>query len=583
MDTFLVLIASSLVAHKYVQQRKKNSASGASSPSSASAAANQEGEVNSPETDEGTNSSETYVPETSEFIVGASAPGAPGAPGASGAPGAPGAPARLGVNTPGVLETHHQRGNPQPEEDQKGFQEQFYPQDTRATGFSVTQKPWMIAVQNADKPAKTEKEAAFPSRSDRDDVHKKDIPSKLRELENLHTQRTIPRSREKHFESPVEGIATQNEGGGGLRGQRQLQRYHKFLLNDEPRLEMTGGIKGNFTGAGKSSAKSHLDNTRDELVIDHAGAPVAASFKVGIPDAAFELEGSNAEAWLIDKHTIPAGSKAPVQQSSEVLPSFKVAHDDTVDAYKVSENANLSRASRPKPANVNEDSLTNRDASINTQTILGAPGRGSFKPMDTNANFKPKTKDEALALGASKVDFMSSSKASGPGALVVKQDHQHTDDKLAEEDTAGRVRGASLRTNNDMGLNDREVTLNDSKANINNREFTSHNLAAPQNTSLPRHLRIAPTSSVTATTDMTLKNDDDLGVEVVQNSLSRGKVKVVSGLGTIGQQGESTPEERRMKLTTLSDRMASGDALRLLSNPYSRPGNRSNRSLAAGV
>lgn len=548
MDTVLILIASTLVAHKYVQQRKKKTASAASAASAAST------------DDEAASTDDEAAAEKEDLVSGTL--GATGEHSAS-----------LGVNTPGVLETYPKRGRE--EEDQKVFQEQFYPQDTRATGFSVTQKPWMIAVQNADKPPKTEKEAAFPTKSDRDDVHKRDIPSKLRELENLHTKRTISRSREKHFESPVEGIQTQNEGGGGLRGQRQLQRYHKFLLNEEPRLEMTGGSKGNFTGAGKSSAKSQLDNTRDELVIDHTGAPVAASFKVGIPDASFELEGSNAEAWLIDKHTIPAGSKAPVEQSSGLLPSFTVAHDEVVDSYKASENANLSRASmntKSPNASTSKDALTTRDATINTQTVLGAPGGRRLQPTDTNSNFKPKAKDETLALGASNIKFKSSSKASGPGALVVKQDHEHTDEAFAEEDTAGRVRGASLRTKNDALPRDDSLTLNEAKAAINMKEFTSYNIAAPQNTSLPRHLRVAPTSSLTATTDMTLKNDEDMAFE-----LGRGKNAVRTSNKNSKTIGESTPEERRMKLTSLSDRMASGDALRLLSNPYSKPGYRSNR------
>ena len=548
MDTVLILIASTLVAHKYVQQRKKKTASAASAASAAST------------DDEAASTDDEAAAEKEDLVSGTL--GATGEHSAS-----------LGVNTPGVLETYPKRGRE--EEDQKVFQEQFYPQDTRATGFSVTQKPWMIAVQNADKPPKTEKEAAFPTKSDRDDVHKRDIPSKLRELENLHTKRTISRSREKHFESPVEGIQTQNEGGGGLRGQRQLQRYHKFLLNEEPRLEMTGGSKGNFTGAGKSSAKSQLDNTRDELVIDHTGAPVAASFKVGIPDASFELEGSNAEAWLIDKHTIPAGSKAPVEQSSGLLPSFTVAHDEVVDSYKASENANLSRASmntKSPSASTSKDALTTRDATINTQTVLGAPGGRRLQPTDTNSNFKPKAKDETLALGASNIKFKSSSKASGPGALVVKQDHEHTDEAFAEEDTAGRVRGASLRTKNDALPRDDSLTLNEAKAAINMKEFTSYNIAAPQNTSLPRHLRVAPTSSLTATTDMTLKNDEDMAFE-----LGRGKNAVRTSNKNSKTIGESTPEERRMKLTSLSDRMASGDALRLLSNPYSKPGYRSNR------
>ena len=53
----------------------------------------------------------------------------------------------------------------------QNFQEQFFPQDTRATGFSVTQKPWMRAVDDANKPPRTEQEATFPTKEDRQDIH----------------------------------------------------------------------------------------------------------------------------------------------------------------------------------------------------------------------------------------------------------------------------------------------------------------------------------------------------------------------------------------------------------------------------
>ena len=543
MDSLLIAVATSLVAHRYVFSRRVRS------PVESQDSLQDLEPVGLALGAEGETSQVTEV---------------------TGSHALNGRPASMSV--PMLSETPLRRQEEQ--EGVEGFQEQFFPQDTRATGFSVTQKPWMIAVQNAEKPPRTEKEAAFPTKSDREDIHKTDIPSKIRNLDSLHTQRTIPRSKEKQFESPVEGIKTQNEGGGGLRGQRQLQRYHKFLLNEQPRVEFSAGPRGSFSGANKSSAssKGHHDNSRRELVVDHSGVPVAASFKVGIPDASFDLEGSNAEGWSIDKHTIPAGSRGVVEQNYSVLPSFKVAHDDAVESYHVSRNAGLSKQMTPKSSSLNGDTSEFKDATIDSQTVLGAPRGSRLEAANTEHTVvKHKAKDELLALGASKVDLGSSSKSSRPSGLQMKTLHAHSDQKLAEEDTAGRVRGASIlkkndRTNSDTMRN--SLVLNDSKSNINQKEFTSNKaltLAAPQNLGLPRHLRVAPTSSITATTDMTLKAENDFG-----NSVGRRK-KVNPTTSKPRTIGESTPEERRMKLTLLNERMATGDALKLLANPYAKP------------
>lgn len=553
MDSMLVVLATGLVAHKYMVNRNKK-------------VAEEEGEGLEQQQPVGQGFPEALGAarldtERQEAQKGRQVTGSYAL---NGRPGT--------MSVPEVSETALRRKQVQ-DEGLEGFHEQFFPQDTRATGFSVTQKPWMRAVQNSETAVpRTEKEAAFPTKADREDVHNTSIINKLRDFENLQTQRTIPRSREKHFESPVESISTQNEGGGGLRGQRQLQRYHKFLLNEEPRLETSEGPRGNFTGANRSGLNpdNQLDNSRPELVISHTGVPVSASFKVGIPDKSFELEGSNAEAWNIDEHLIPAGSRAPVEQSSSLKPSFQVAHDEGVEAFAVCRNANMMPRSKAADIDNNESQL--KDHEIETQTVLGAPGGSRLQANNTESNFKPKAKDEALSLGASKVEFMSSSRSSGPGALVSKQSHEHTEEKLAEEDTAGRVRGVTFRTKNDV--RERSIELNDSKNKINDREFTSQNLAAPQNKSLPPHLRIAPTSTITATTDMTLK--DNAVETLAQDPITRGAFARDSAakFSPLPVLGESTPEQRRMKLTRLNHQMASGEALTLLSNPYTKPSNR---------
>ena len=465
------------------------------------------------------------------------------------------------MSVPGFAETVVRRTN---NADDGDFEEQFFPQDTRATGFSVAQKPWMRAMD--DKPPRTEREVDFPTAEDRQDIHKTNIPSTVRNFENLHTQRTIPRSREKHFESPVEGIATQNEGGGGLRGQRQLQRFHKFVLNDGPSLEMRNGSKGKFTGANKSSSTSQLDNTKKELVISHSGVPVAASFKVGMADASFELEASNAEAWLLDEHA--AGAKGPAEKSTNLLPSFKVAHDDVIESFKVSQN--VARSSRTKNASTEKVNKL-KDSAIETQTVLGAPGGNRLEAINKESRFRSKAKDETLALQASSIDFKSSSKSVGPTGLVVKQDHTPTDQKLAEVDTAQRVRGVTQRVKRDI-IDGDSFVLNEAKSRINQREFTSSNVAAPQNTNLPPHLRVAPTSSITATTDMTLK---DNAVDTAAPT-TRGKRATTTTSTTSPSLGEPTKENSGRNLALFTDRMVSGDALKLLANPYSRPDRRLN-------
>lgn len=549
MDSLLVLLATGLVAHKYVGLRKATEDKVQEDVQEDVQSQDVQDELNVQDDDVQGDAAREAVGNARDQgqLTGSYA--------LNGRPGS--------MSVPGIAETVLQKST-NGDSTQK-FQEQFFPQDTRATGFSVTQKPWMRAVDDANKPPRTEQEATFPTKEDRQDIYNTDLPSKVRNFKNLQTQRTIPRSREKQFESPVEGIATQNEGGGGLRGQRQLQRYHKFILNEQPSMEIEHGPKGNFTGANKSSSKSQLDNTKQELVISHTGVPVAASFKVGIPDASFELEGSNAEAWLIDQHR--SGSRAPVEKSTKILPSFKVAHDDEIESFQISKNSNLSRASRPKKSASSGDTKF-RDAAVETPTFAGAGGGSRLQPIDTTSEVRSKAKNEELSVDASKVEMKAASKSSGPGALVMKTEHTHTDEKLAEKDTGSRVRGVTHRTKGNVKVLSDTLRLNDSKPSINQREFTSKNHVAPQNKNLPKHLRVAPTSSITATTDMTLK-DNSVDTQV-QHSMKRGQT--VSQSSVTPSLGVSTAEQRRVNLALFTDRMASGEALKLLSNPYSRPG-----------
>lgn len=608
MDSILVLVATCLVVRKYVESKKNNT----------DTQFKVTGSVASNNTGPGIEEEQRHEEFGNVHALFNEHPGTMSVPGISEAP------IRKSTN-------NGDDGGMQ------GFHEQFFPQDTRATGYSVTQKPWMRSVQDGDDtPLRTEKELAFPTESDREDIHQTRFISKVRNIQNLQTQKTIPRSKEKHFEYPVEAISTQNEGGGGLRGQRQLQRFHKFILNDDPRLEMKGGSGGMFTAAKRSglSTENKVDNSRDELLISHTGVPVSASFKVGKPEQTFQVDDSNAESWLIDGHETGSGSRAPVQQSSTLEPSFIVAHDDFVEAFLVAQDTNRRPSRFVEAVSVENTETQLKDPALDTQIILGTPGGGRLQATNNTSSsrqFKPKANESAISklqtiLGAPggtnlqatnigsqqfdpkskkesnvqtilgtpggsrlqptdtsrsrtfkpkskqphRIDVMSSSssKSSGPDKTISRQTYLDADEKLVEEDTSERVRGANFRKKNDV--REKSIRFNESKIDINaQREFTSKNFAAPQNRSLPAHLRIAPTSSITATTDMTLK---DATVDTLaQNSMTRGvfaqNLAETKNRAALGSVGESTAKQRRMRLTQLNRQTTPGE-LTLLANPY---------------
>ena len=445
--------------------------------------------------------------------------------------------------------------------DDSDLNEQYFPQDTKSTGFSVTRKPWHWAVENSHNRHRSETIADEPTRQD---IKKLGIAASLRNFGELHTERTLPRSSEKQFESPVEQIQTQNAGGGGLRGQRQLERHHKFLLNNEPALELPSGPRGNFaSGANKSVISSSMDNSRVGLDIMYTGAPVAPSFKVGFPEKSYELEASNAEGYLLDKHT-SLNSRAPVEKGLSIVPpSFSVAHDNELQT--LANNQYSSRSFRSKAISdttTDKNTSSFKDATIDTQTVLGAPGGTRLVSNDKTVNVDNKTKGGLLALGAARVNFEAGAKKTGPSKPVRNSSVEHPDTRLAEEDTSVRVRGSSLR--NKSVVTPTSMTTNDNRAVINTREFTSKNFLAPQDKSLPLHLRNKPTSSITATRDMVLKTETLDELNTVRGRAvdpTRPGDKLVT---------ESTKDERRLG-TILNNRMSSGKALELLQNPYKRP------------
>lgn len=262
------------------------------------------------------------------------------------------------MNLPMVAETHLRRLNAT-DDDGTGvqqFNEQFFPQDTKSTGQSVAMSPWMRAIETSQNaPAKTEKESVHPSAvHDRDDIRGTTIPSFVREREAQQAAQTL--SNLKTFQSPVAAEWTAN---GENRGLHPIKRYHKFLLSDQPVVELPEGPRGSFaSGAGRSALGSNLDNDRRELHVEHMGAP-AASFGIGIPEASFQLDASNAENWNIDNH-VASASRGPVEAGSNTFmlqESFTLAHDENFDVLDVTDKANLSTRNLP---------LSTTDAGKNT-------------------------------------------------------------------------------------------------------------------------------------------------------------------------------------------------------------------------
>ena len=402
MDSLLVLLSSSLVAYKIIDSKRRRCADEkhvelvpALEPAT--------DDFDAPET-----------PTTADFghyeAVGAPQLAPSEAPPPPEQQPDPSVPAFLlstrpaTMSHPQVAEVRPQR-LPEREDDGTGvqpFNEQFFPQDTKSTGQSVSKTPWMRAIEASQgAPAKTERESAHPSEDhDRDDIRGTSIPAMLRVRDQQQVAQTM--SKFKNFESPVTEEWTAN---GENRGLHPIKRYHKFLLSDQPVLELPEGPRGGFaSGADKPSFASELDNNRRELHIQQTGIP-AASFRVGIPDASFDLEASNAEHWKIDAH-VASASRAPVDSGSNtalINRSFTLAHDEQFDTLAVEDRSNLSKANLPR--------------SDIDQTVNPALAKASF----TGAH------DESLDLvavreksGISRANLPSSAEHSNSNSALVK-------------------------------------------------------------------------------------------------------------------------------------------------------------------
>ena len=343
MDSLLVLLSSSLVAYKIIDSKRKRCVGEKQVELAPMIHPQTLTNADAPDTPETLTTADYEHFEA----VGAAQPAPPQRE--------PSVPAFLLSTRPATM-SHPQVAELRPqrlterEDDGTGvqqFNEQFFPQDTKSTGQSVNKTPWMRAIEASQAATpKTEREEAHPSADhDRDDIRGISIPAMLRVRDQQQAAQTI--SNFKNFESPVTEEWTAN---GENRGLHPIKRYHKFLLSDQPVLELPEGPRGNFaSGADKPSFASELDNNRRELHVQHTGIP-AASFRVGIPDASFDLQASNAEHWRIDAH-VSSASRAPVDSGSNtalINQSFTLTHDEQMDTLAVADRANLSKANLPR-------------------------------------------------------------------------------------------------------------------------------------------------------------------------------------------------------------------------------------------
>ena len=578
MDSLMVLIAGGLVVQKYLSE--KRSAVGDRDT-------NTMGIEEFPETPEesaprGLDVDDTDIPDTRDVVLPLTStenPPVSNVPvlgnvlahtetlGMRGPPDTAFASARPPtMNLPRFAENDFHRAD---ESTNPYFSEQFFPQDTKNIAPSVTSKPWMRATENAYNKPREETVADFPTKADRDDANGigLSIPKKVREFEMQQAARTVPVSSEKQHELPVEALNF--TGGGERRGFHPVNRYHKFLLSDNELIDAPEAPRGNFAGgAGKSSKTSNVDNTKGELDVYHTGVPTSSFFHVDGPEPSFQLEPSNAESWELVDH-IMVGQRGPVDKTSNgIAHSFNVAHDETLDTFETKANSNLAKSVRGlnNAKDLERETVsTTKDAEIATPSVVGAVGGTRLGAVSKSLEVDPKKYTETLSLGSSKIAFNTGSAAKNKNSIV-KSFHTDSEETFAEKES-GRSRKGSARSKAVHIAGD--MVLNDNRADINAKPFTSENLVAPKNVSLPAHLRIAPTASITAfDKDISLKGETE-GARVRDMHESR-RTNVVTKTTKETPKAESTVENKRLT-TILSDRLSmarQGVAPKMPSNPY---------------
>lgn len=406
-------------------------------------------------------------------------------------------------------------------EDTSYFHEQFYPSDTKNTGFSVERKPWMLAEEAAYTHPKTERLADAPTRAD---VHDIDFNSKIRDFGNLHTEYTTHIAKSKNNESPIESIWTGNGSKEGFHP-NSMNQHHKFLLSDNPLLHLPNGPRGAFIGGALKSDQPDktLTTFKKDRSTEISGIPGSKIFKIPF-QSSFKTDPSNAEGYLIEKQ-IESSSRAPVNKTStNIASSVSVAHDDNVNTF--AKKLFASRKARSKrDAIALEEDATFKIAEIDTPTVVGAGGGTRSLAVQKDAEVKTSSHHENLGVSASQV-------LTSVGAMALKKDRsfvtkpsvEQPDARLSETESYDTKMRKTSRMEKKQIDTAEEMTFDGKKETINEKEFTSSNLLAPVDKNLPEFLRFKPTTSLSLVKKAIQIKRDNESVENFEDRLGASKL-----------------------------------------------------------
>lgn len=385
------------------------------------------------------------------------------------------------------------------------FNEQFFPQHTRSTGVSLA-KPWKMAVDNAYLVPKTDREIAFPTKEDRDDINNNKYSTMVRERGALDTQVTIHESKSKNHELPIESIQTATGSGGGIFP--VLMRQKLQVIDTNPVIDGAQPVKGGFAGAEKSAQFTSTENRRKGREVDYRGVSSGTVSK--------QTERSFVQPAATDDFVIDSVVSSGFRNKAGLFKldkSFSVAYDEKIDTFEndITIGKQKTRSANPKAATQNVD-VTLRDAETTVPTMLGAPGGIRLKTVFKDGIFKTSAEKERLQEEMMKTKRGGAS-STGAGKLDIGGAIEEREETIRDGDNFC----SSMRKNDTLLKkainNESQFEVNDNREMISSKDFTSKNFVAPiKSSNLPSSLLTNPTSSMNQV-DVELKNDEDVEVK----------------------------------------------------------------------
>ena len=452
----------------------------------------------------------------------------PAAPAATPAatPAAPAAPAANsdGAVVLGVAGSEEHKDEYQDEEEEEEFLEQFTPQTPKAT---VSEKPWMRTSFD-QAPPKTEKLRAFPKREDRDDMFNLSMSSALRDYNTMSTTDTLlPISSMKQYETPIEPEMTEGGHTGGLRGATPQKRYHKFVFNQKPSLDISSyASRGNFAGPKRALEResSHIDLSRSAQVSNVESFETSHTktrvFNTQAPSISFHLDSSQRVVPTSSSAQSAKGAKGTVSKkisehvNAEVRPSSEKTRD-VCDVYDKMSVAGKNAATTMTKGKI-PSALHPKSEGVDVLPPAANRCRNNQNNNRHSSNTTPEVSHKPEHLIESPFHAAKQSRSStqpNKPSLMQPTAFKGADPKLAEEETrVTNIKEVDARKKQRYRGDDNDSSTTYDRGNIkdgiNACELTTQPRSAPQNTSLSKHLRTRPTASVTACHhDIVLKNE----------------------------------------------------------------------------